>query len=194
MLTDIIVIDNFYRNPDETREWVLAQPFGVAGNFPGKRTKPVHEWEGLESSIQDIVRHAGGTISNFKQDYTTAFQYTTEADDSWIHSDYNTMWAGVCYLTPNAPIGSGTGLFRHKETGWVTPPRLADGSYDPAAMKITDVDSRDYSKWDMHAMVGNVYNRLILYRGDMYHRSLEYFGKDKNDGRLFQTFFFNTEY
>ena len=46
----------------------------------------------------------------------------------------------------------------------------------------------------MTAMVGNVYNRLVLYRGDMFHRSLEYFGNDKNDGRLFQTFFFNTEF
>ena len=54
--------------------------------------------------------------------------------------------------------------------------------------------SRDFSKWDMTAMVGNVYNRLVLYRGDLFHSSLDYFGNDKHDGRLFQTFFFNTEY
>jgi len=60
--------------------------------------------------------------------------------------------------------------------------------------KHTDKDSRDFSKWDMSAMVGNIYNRLVLYRGDMFHSSLDYFGKDKNDGRLFQTFFFNTQH
>lgn len=194
MKTDIIITDDFYSNPDETRAWVLEQPFDVVGNYPGKRTKPVHHWTGLKESIQGIVQPAGGTITKFDYDYTTSFQYTTAADDSWIHADYYTMWAGVCYLTPDAPVGGGTGLFKHKETGWYTPPRMDDGTYDPDSMKITDVDSRDYSKWDMHAMVGNVYNRLVLYRGDMYHRSLEYFGKDKNDGRLFQTFFFNTEH
>jgi hypothetical protein len=30
-------------------------------------------------------------------------------------------------------------------------------------------------------------------RADNYHVSLDYFGKDMYDGRLFQVFFFNTE-
>jgi hypothetical protein len=41
--------------------------------------------------------------------------------------------------------------------------------------------------------LGNIYNRLVLYRGGLYHVSLDYFGKDMNDGRLFQVFFFSTE-
>lgn len=194
MKTDLIIVDDFYNNPDETREWVLTQPFDVRGNYPGQRTKPVHHWTGLKDSIQDIVQHAGGNITDWDFDYTTAFQYTTDSDDSWIHADHHTMWAGVCYLTPNAPISGGTGLFRHKETGYTTPLKLKDGSYDPVAMEKTNVDSRDYSKWEMTAQVGNIYNRLVLYRGDMFHRSLEYFGKDLESGRLFQTFFFNTDY
>ncbi len=55
-------------------------------------------------------------------------------------------------------------------------------------------DSRNFSKWDMTAMVGNVYNRLVLYRGDLFHSSLDYFGEGLEDGRLFQTFFFDTQY
>jgi len=41
--------------------------------------------------------------------------------------------------------------------------------------------------------IANVYNRLVLYRGDHFHMSLDYFGQGLEDGRLFQTFFFNTE-
>ena len=55
-------------------------------------------------------------------------------------------------------------------------------------------DSRDMSKWDMVDMVSNKFNRLVLYRGNLFHTSLDYFGTDKYNGRLFQTFFFNTEY
>ena len=55
-------------------------------------------------------------------------------------------------------------------------------------------DSRDMSKWDMVDMISNKFNRLVLYRGDLFHSSMEYFGEDKETGRLFQTFFFNTEY
>jgi hypothetical protein len=54
-------------------------------------------------------------------------------------------------------------------------------------------DMQDYTKWEMVDRVGNIFNRLIMYRADNYHVSLDYFGKDINDGRLFQVFFFNTE-
>jgi hypothetical protein len=193
MKTNLIITDDFYNNPEETREWALKQPFNVAGNFPGRRTKPVHDWD-LEKVIQGIVKPHGGKITYFTDEYCTAFQYTVKDDESWIHADHTTMWAGVCYLTPNAPADSGTGIFRHKKTGWETAQRNKDGSYDQSGLDIINADARDYSKWDMTAMVGNVFNRLVLYRGDMFHRSLEYFGKDKHDGRLFQTFFFNTEF
>ena len=104
------------------------------------------------------------------------------------------MWAGVLYLTPNAPSTGGTGLFRHKETGWDRVPRLEDGSYDQKGLDRVNADARNDSAWEMTAMTAPIYNRLILYKGDMFHTSLKYFGTDKYDGRLFQTFFFDTEF
>jgi hypothetical protein len=101
-------------------------------------------------------------------------------------------WAGVCYLTPDAPLTAGTGIFKHKETG------LKNWIYDEHTEEETKnaphhVDHIDYTKWELVDRIGNVYNRLILYRGDLFHVSLDYFGKDIQYGRLFQTFFFNTE-
>jgi len=192
MQTSLIITDNFYQNPDETREWALRQEFDVRGNFPGQRTLPVG-WPDLRITIQDIIRSAAGEITKWDSEYTETFQYTTSQDTSWIHAD-PTMWAGVLYLTPDAPASGGTGLFRHKETGYICAPRLSNGAFNSEEMKNTNRDSRDFTKWDMTAMVGNVYNRLVLYRGDRFHTSLDYFGKDKYDGRLFQTFFFDTEY
>lgn len=195
MQTNFIVTDDFYQDPIGVREFALSQDFGVKGNYPGQRTKTFHDWPGLKDTIQGIVKNAGGNITWWETEYTSCFQYTTKNDSSWIHPDHTTNWAGVCYLTPDAPIGGGTALFRHKETGALRPPRMEDGSYDEEWLnKHVWPNSRDFSKWDMHAMVGNVFNRLVLYRGDMFHTSLDYFGNDKYDGRLFQTFFFNTEY
>jgi hypothetical protein len=48
--------------------------------------------------------------------------------------------------------------------------------------------------WEEVDRFGNIYNRLVLYRGNLYHASVDYFGTTPEDGRLFQTFFFNTEY
>lgn len=195
MKTNLIITDDFYQDVDSVRNFALEQEFDVKGNYPGQRTKTFWDWPGLRESIQNIVRHAGGNITYYESEYTSNFQYTTKHDQSWIHPDTGTMWAGVCYLTPNAPVSGGTGIFRHKETGLSRPPRLENGKMDSEWLEEHCWPvSRDFSKWDMTAMVGNVYNRLVLYRGDLFHSSLDYFGEGLEDGRLFQTFFFDTQY
>ena len=35
-----IIIDDFYENPDDVREFALTQEYNVSGNFPGNRTIP----------------------------------------------------------------------------------------------------------------------------------------------------------
>ena len=47
-------------------------------------------------------------------------------------------------------------------------------------------------KWELIDYVGNKYNRLVLFQGFRSHRSMEYFGDNINNGRLFQTWFFDT--
>ena len=56
------------------------------------------------------------------------------------------------------------------------------------------LQTQDFTKWELVDRFANVYNRLILYRGEYFHTSLDYFGTNKENGRLFQTFFFDTEY
>jgi len=189
-----IVIDDFYVDPYRVREMALNEDFKVSGNYPGIRTVPFLS-DSVFNIIQSVIQVAGGKILNWDDsEYTGAFQYTISRDRSWIHADETTMWAGVCYLTPNAPISAGTGLFRHKETGLESAPKNIDGSYDKELMKLVYRDSQDMTKWEMTDRVANKFNRLVLYRGDLFHMSLDYFGQDKYDGRLFQTFFFNSEY
>ena len=39
----IIVLDNFYKDPNRIREIALASSFDVSGNYPGMRTKGYNE-------------------------------------------------------------------------------------------------------------------------------------------------------
>lgn len=179
MNLELIIVDNFYTNPDNVRAFALSQPFDVKGNYPGSRTLPYLP-EDVKNAIQHWMTPVGPITNWFEQDgYTGAFQIATAMDRTWIHSDHNNIWAGVCYLTPDAPFTGGTGLYRHKSTGLH---RRLDQDYD----------GYDYTKWDLFDRIGNKYNRLILYRADLFHASLDYFGNDLYTGRLFQTFFFNT--
>lgn len=188
MKVNLIIADNFYDEPDEVRNFALSQDFSVSGNYPGNRTKSFLN-ESTKSVINGLVSHAAGGVTNWLLDengdgYTGAFQICTSSDRTWIHSDYNNMWAGVCYLTPDAPLSSGTALYRHKESQERFSINNVDHGYD----------SRDYTKWEVVDRIGNIYNRLILYPGNLYHASLDYFGNSLHDSRLFQTFFFNTLY
>jgi hypothetical protein len=148
----------------------------------------------MKEVIESVVSPYYGKVTYWSEEqYTGSYQFTTSKDRSWIHADQTTKWAGVCYLTPDAPLSSGTGLFKHKKTGLTMAPKNPDGTYNMTILNEIYKDSQDMTKWELVDRIGNVYNRLVLYRGDHFHISMDYFGRDINDGRLFQTFFFDTE-
>jgi hypothetical protein len=187
------IIDDFYADVDEVRNFALQQDFSIVGNYPGPRTKSFLN-DSMKQTIESVISPFYGKVTYWSEEqYTGAYQFTTSRDRSWIHADQTTKWAGVCYLTPDAPLSAGTGLFRHKETGLVMAPKKEDGSYNDEILSKIYRDSQDMTKWEMVDKLANIYNRLVLYRGDYFHMSLDYFGQDKYDGRLFQTFFFDTE-
>ena len=197
---NLLVIDNFYIDAKETREHILKEEFKVRGNYPGQRTTSranIH----LKEMIQGYIQHFAGKIidwpmpstsnnngQNNNDTYNGAFQYTTSRDRTWIHNDGWNNWAGVLYLTPNAPVSSGTGIFRFKDGT-----RSADEAEVRGNKKLLDENSQDYTKWELVDRVGNVFNRLVLFNSKQYHASLDYFGTNKENGRLFQVFFFSTE-
>lgn len=169
---NLILIDNFLPYPNVVREWVLNQEFlnceettkrsGFKNTWPGLRTNTVNE---LDANFANVVlsRIAHIAMTSFEVpanlQIASSFQLTTEKDgNSWIHKDDDSLVAGLLYLTPNAPVDSGTILYSE-------PPH-----------KEVDI-------------IGNVYNRLIMYRSDVYHKSNKYFGSNLRDGRLTQVFF-----
>ena len=55
---------------------------------------------------------------------------------------------------------------------------FANGYLDPTEFETVD-------------SVGNVYNRLVLFDSKCIHAATDYFGTCKENGRLFQLFFFD---
>ena len=94
MLVNSFIIDDFYDNPEEVREFALEQDFNVSGNYPGMRTKPFLN-DDIVESLGNILRPFAGEITWWGGEYTGSFQYTTAEDRSWIHSDSYTDWAAV---------------------------------------------------------------------------------------------------
>lgn len=180
----VIIQDNFYADPFHVRAHALLSTFDVKGNYPGYRTAPFVTND-IYNAIQQLVQ---SPICYWPTDqYNGSFQYTLSTDRTWIHADYTTNWAGVLYLTPEAPVGAGTAFYRHKKTGQYECPQ------DKAMLDEFNKDASSYDEWERTDHVANIFNRLILFNANRFHASASSFGDKKENGRLFQTFFFTTQ-
>ena len=188
---NLLVIDNFYKNAMSVRNFALNEEYTISGNYPGTRTRSFATNE-LKNIIQKYIEPFSGKITDFpmgNDTYNGAFQYTTSRDRSWIHTDSHNNWGGVLYLTPEAPLSSGTAFYKIKETT-----DISIGMYEKELCKeYTSSYSQDLTKWELVDKIGNIFNRLVLFNSKRYHMSMDYFGTDKINGRLFQVFFFSTE-
>ncbi len=193
MTPNLIVIDNFYEDPDSVRDQALSYRFDFVAHWPGMRTYGVPEDQSLilKSKFEKILNQKITKWDTFdgdsKKDMNTCYQLCLKEDYTWVHHD-KTKWAAVCYLTPDADPDSGTGLFTHIEkniSAW--------NPDDPSTDLNKNDETYDLSKWQLTAEVKNQYNRLILYSGYNYHRSMiPGFGNNYLTGRLTQVFFFDT--
>jgi len=160
--TKLIVVDDFLPFPDVVREQAILLDYCIEGDFPGRRSFAA------DGEYQIFIQHRIEPILNkLIEEWTMdsfCFQLCYEGAETWVHKD-ETEWAGVLYLTPDAPTESGTGFYEE---------------VNPGEFELVDA-------------VANKYNRLILYKGDILHRSLlSGFGNSPDTGRLTQVFFFNT--
>ena len=179
-----VVADNFYENPDAVREFALSLEFNYHPNYhKGKRTDQCYRFDGLKERFEQLV---GRKIINWEKYGTNGcFQYCIGGDQLVYHCDTQ-QYAGVLFLTPDAPVTTGTSLFRSIHTKNMKVPEkdhaqvFKNGYLDPTQFERVD-------------SVGNVYNRLILFDSLTIHAASEYFGSTKENGRLFQLFFFDLE-
>lgn len=183
----IIVIDNFYKDPNRIREEALKCEF-IPDNryYKGSRTQAKYTPEGLIEEFSRILDHDLEDWDN--QPMNGIFQKTTKDDPLVYHSDEQD-YAGAIYLTPNAPFDQGTSFWRHKVTGCRRPPQhfleqkkgvTADNVYNDKTLLNPDA-------WDLVDKVGSVYNRLVIWDAKMIHSATRYGSEE----RLVQLFFFN---
>jgi hypothetical protein len=207
---NLIVIDNFYDNPIEIRKLALTKEFNLPGNgdpnimypensgnglFPGKRTES-HSTQLLKDRIQKYINPFGGKITTFfipnkstdGSSYNGCFQLTNSKDQTYVTYNEQHNWAGVLFLTPMAPLDSGIRFYQ-----------FFDGSttiYDSVFnnnVELVNTYKYDTTKWKIVDSIGNLFNRLVLFKASNFHMFFNKFGNSDNECGLFQVFFFSTE-
>ena len=108
--------------------------------------------------------------------------------NSFITANIDNNWMGILYLTPNAPVNSGLGIYRFKDGTRNIEEAEARGNKE-----MLQELNEDYTRWDMVDKIGNVYNRLVLFNSKQYYAHIDTFGTTKENGCLYQVFSFSTE-
>lgn len=200
-LYPVTVLENFYENPDEVRRFALSQKYQTREQlteakyvFPGARSKDLSTinkplFEKVSNKIISLFHQS--EFERMGWSIATSFQHVTdEYGEGVIHTDQNTVFAAVLYLTPDAPLNSGTSLFR--------PNQQFDQEKYEWCLKENDrrfIEGRKVMDTTYHAMfdeivrINNVYNTLVLYEGRHFHAANKFFGKTLKDSRLAQVFF-----
>ncbi len=180
----IWIVDDFYADPHTVREFALKQEFEPNLNYyKGSRSNNQYIVPGTKEAFEKIM---GRKITNWTETHGMCgrFQYCTAEDALVYHCDGQTF-AGMVYLTPDAPVSCGTSLFAHKKTGLRNENDFGDVNV------FGETGFYDKTKFELVDTAGNVFNRLVLFDAKCIHSANEYFGTDITNSRLFHLFFFD---
>jgi len=190
------VVDNFYDNPDDIRNFALQQVYFPNEGAVGLRTRKQFLFEGVRETFENIigekiVDHTEGGFGWLDDGINGRFQACEAGTPSVFHCD-SQKWAAVIYLTPDAPPQSGTSFYRHRGTK-IHHNSQIDWSSDQHLQVFNQKTFVDGTPYEMVDTVGNVYNRAVIFDGGLIHSGVNYFGWDIASSRLFHIFFFDTE-
>lgn len=189
----LIVVDNFYADPDLVREWAINEiEFSPSNYHKGERATSRFTIHGTKEKLEEII---GKPIYNWNHDsYANGiFQFCT-ADQPIVYHVDNQTYAGIVFLTPEAPANTGTAFYRSKVTGdyRFDDEKRSTINYVRAFQgKSAEMNFYDATNFEKIDEVGNVYNRLVLFDAKNIHAATQYFGDAIDNSRFFHMFFFD---
>jgi hypothetical protein len=190
---ELIVVDNFYEDPDRVREYAMRQEFKTNELYhKGNRTQKsyIPSW-----AKDEFSRLLNKKVTAFVG-ATGVFQYCVAKDNVVYHYDTQ-EYAAMVYLTPDAPLQTGTQTYRSKHTGLFT--AATDLDAQRLGLSKEEIDQKSFNGnnfYDRHNMelvdsVANVYNRCVIFNARALHSATSYFGDRKENARLFHLYFFD---
>ena len=197
MDTGLIVIDNFYDDPDSIRDLALSceyfpektsksYPNGMAP-WPGKMSKESHAPSWVDGVVSKHLHKNMRQQRQIDSGHFRISQATNERGmfDNMIHADGHddNYYAGVLYLSKDQEATPGTLFYKQNSTG-------LDRLIDDAHLKdiILKNEGKDVDKWTAHTVSNIVYNRLLIYPAYKFHGIGPCFGTTDETARIVQLF------
>ena len=212
-----VSVDDFFDNPDIIVRYAKSLPkkSDPEGRWPGKRTELL--WK-INKQLNDLILlkilkcyYDLDYQSVFWERGNLAFQeisaFSKNKNDvrnkGWIHSDSDDQkkfpyeLAGLIYLTPDIDPDAGTSLFtlkKRKDKEYKVENKQIEKNI---LFKDSLVDKALYSKkmkeqeefFIEKTRFANIYNRMIMYDANEFHRANSFYSGDEKNPRLTLAFF-----
>lgn len=211
-MKEVIIYDDFYGDPSSVRSLALDADYESSGerNHPGNNSY----LRFLPNDHREFFSYiAGEPIKPIEDSHSGGFRIQKLGDHGkqYIHVDlpnFNCKWAGVCYLSlpehytrcDGTVFDSGTKFWKHRRTGMEKMPFDTDylAKIDICSpddlRRFMETEGADESLWINTFSVPIKFNRLVMFRSNLWHSQGELFGDSKMDCRLIQTFFFEPDH
>lgn len=204
----IVVLENFYKNPDLVRDLALTIPptenSKILAGSPGTRVFGHYNFSNMYPIFHHIFRNVYGDITNDITDEeiktsisTTPFCVNISQSNKMppvvphIDDENRMLFAGALYLNTPEECSGGTSFYMLKGKQKVTNKEIGNwlletnnGNFHTHYLTDSEKD------WDLLSVAEMKYNRLVIYPGNVLHTAYvkpEMFTEDKY--RLVQMFF-----
>lgn len=192
----ITVLDDFCPQIGIVRQSALDSGFGKWTPNKGVVGSSVYEgmnYTGLHGYMVAALTSAMGQpiLPN-----SLFFRVTNEeTEKAYIHSDREMgAWTCIAYLSDHKEV-SGTAFHRHRKTGWVEMPRIAELQRIGAMEKMSEemVSGLD-ADWEQLDFVRGLYNRAVIFHAPLFHSRFPKGGisTDEKTGRMIWACHFHT--
>jgi len=176
-LSNLYIVDNFYSSPEDVRNT------GISSATNNELNNIIKNIPVIKAHFEKIM---GIKLDSFnKYSENGSFKYS-KAGDPIEFGTKQSQYAGIVFLTPNAPINTGLTLYKSRYVNKT----IIDESDRGIVFKNGNLDSTEFEPIDV---IGNVYNRLVIFNAKQIHAISAQFGKDIKSGRLVQIFAFDID-
>lgn len=212
MLKNLMVIDDFYGEPEKAREFAINLDYPDPGpnvHYPGRNSKQSMAWPNMDQMFSQIVGEPIERRGALPHGFCRISLEGSERTGCGVHIDHGCTWAGIVFLTLDEHCRDGLGFYRHRKFKTDRAPlsdkeaqdifgvetqedaiRLvvpAEGTTKQVFDGVTGMD-----QWERTMFVPMKFNRLVLFRAWMFHSGGLDFGDSIENGRLVQLFFWQS--
>ena len=214
MKNDIIIVDDFYRDPIAVRNYAISElkqnhykPYGSEAWYATK----FKEWaECPFKSCQPLIDALSEITSEDVDVEFWRLSYPPHGSDAdRKRENKSCKWNCTFHFKPVTSQKLGQGVHNHVTdvwnsvgaNGWVGLVYLNPDAPIDSGLHLWQNRKRERNfdwmtppeNWILTDSIGALFNRLILTRGDRPHSGADGFSEFIEKGRLYQTFFFKTK-